>query len=114
MTTPAAPVLAEVLALVPPPAQAIDNGGNGLSYLVSSRPCLLYGWAISNIAGAGAERCDLLDGVNTTGQYILRGEIPTGQTVIASFGSPGILCRRGLYIGNVGPDVRAVVYIAQL
>lgn len=224
MTTPAIATLAEVLSLVPPPAEAIDNGAAGSSYLVSSRACLLYGWSamdsgsaapsqsaygsvtapgagatiatltpgagtwevtvathlvgasaavdasnmalsapgfgpdtlivdnsspsvpfengpyIVNLAAAQAltvtaiaagtagvayqaqiiasqvaeDAFSLYDGRDIAGQLVTTQAIPRGGSASDIVGAPGILCRRGLYIGNVGAGVRVVVYIAQL
>ena len=110
MTTPAQPALAEVLAVVPPPAQAYSLDAKGVAKLISSRPCLLYGWSAANIAGAGAERCDIYDGQDVNGQLVTHMEIPTGDTLQQFGGPPGILCSRGIFVGNVGADVMAVVF----
>ena len=224
MTTPQRPQLAEVLALVPPPAEAISLGQAGQPQLISSRPALLYGWSAQDTGsgansaqqygsaaapgagvtvvtltpGAGtwnvsvathmigplaavddnnmslsapgfgpatliadnsspsipfqngpyritlaagqaltvaaiaaatagttytaqiiaqqqsASAFSIYDGVDTNGQLVTAEYLPSGGSLDSDIGAPGILCRRGVYVGNVASGIMVVTYIVQL
>lgn len=224
MTTPAGLVLAEVLAAVPPPAQAISLDAAGAAKILSSRPCLLYGWsaqdtgapadtsqAYGSVAapgagatiatltpGAGTWRVtvathmigalaagdannmelsapgfgpavlisdnsspsipfengpytitlaagqaltvtaiaaatagttyaaqiiaepaslsafELYDGQSAAGQLVTAQYLPPGGSNEVDYGAPGILCRRGLFAGNISPGIMVVTHIVEL
>ena len=224
MTTPAGLVLAEVLAAVPPPAQAISLDAAGAAQVLSSRPCLLYGWSAQDTGvpantskgygavaapgagvtvesltpGAGTYRVtvathltgpvaaadfnnmqlsapsygpavlitdnsastipfengpytitlaagdalkvaaigaatagttyaaqiiaepeslsafSLYDGQSAAGQLVTAQYLPPGGSNEVDYGAPGILCRRGLYAGNISPGIMVVTHIVEL
>jgi hypothetical protein len=56
----------------------------------------------------------IIDGIDDSGQHVVRRYLQPQEGAESLGGSPGILCRHGIYVHAGGAGISAIVYIAQL
>ena len=96
------------------PAQlALATGATGSDSKVAQGR---YGWCGYSCFASGGAACEfkVYDGNDATGTLLAHLQVASGASAMTHFGSPGILCRNGLFVHVVSGTPDLVLYAVPL
>lgn len=96
-----------------PPATALSIQG-GVSGVVVSGEVVLYGATVRNTSAANTAQVDFYDGTDANGQLIASYSLLANESARDIWGTPGLLCRRGVYANVVSGTIVGTALIGTL